>query len=63
MRQSLKIHSSQNVTGLGDILLGDGSQQKTSTTGINQYLTNAPPTTNWPAGHAPSSPSIRLIFP
>ncbi|MGA2540233.1 MAG: hypothetical protein ABSG78_01590 [Verrucomicrobiota bacterium] len=27
------------------------------------WLSHAEPTTNWPAGHVPVSPSIRLVFP
>jgi hypothetical protein len=61
---SLKIHSAGNPAGLGDLLLADGSQQKADSAGFNQtYLSNSVPTTNWPAGHAPATPSIRLIFP
>jgi hypothetical protein len=26
-------------------------------------LRNAIPTTNWPVGHVPATPSIRLVFP
>jgi type II secretory pathway pseudopilin PulG len=61
---SLKMHSAGNSSGAGNILLGDGSAQQGSTVALNQiYLRNAPPTTNWPAGHVPASPSIRLVFP
>jgi hypothetical protein len=27
------------------------------------WLRKADPTTNWPAGHIPAVPSIRLVFP
>jgi type II secretory pathway pseudopilin PulG len=61
---SLKIHSDGNTNGAGDILLGDGSGQMVSTATLNQtWLRNADPTTNWPAGHIPATPSIRLVFP
>jgi hypothetical protein len=61
---SLKIHSAGGTAGAGNILLGDGSAQQASSVSLRQYwLTNANPTTNWPVGHVPSSPSIRLVFP
>jgi hypothetical protein len=61
---SLKIHSAANASGAGNILLGDGSVQQVSTASFNQqWLPNADPTTNWPAGHVPANPSIRLVFP
>jgi hypothetical protein len=61
---SLKMHSRANASGAGSILLGDGSAQLVSTASFNQqWLPNANPTTNWPAGHVPANPSIRLVFP
>jgi hypothetical protein len=61
---SLKMHSAGNPPGVGNILLGDGSVQSLSTAEFNQnWLRNTSPTTNWPAGHFPATPSIRLIFP
>jgi hypothetical protein len=61
---SLKIHSAGNSAGAGNILLGDGSAQQVSTLSFRaNWLRNADPTTNWPAGHVPSSPSIRVLFP
>lgn len=61
---SLKMHSAGNSAGAGNFLLGDGSGQQASSTSFNQnWLRNATPTINWPAGHVPSSPSIRLVFP
>jgi competence protein ComGC len=61
---SLKMHSAGNTAGSGNILLGDGSAQQVSTKAFNQtWLRNAPATTNWPAGHVPATPSIRLVFP
>jgi len=61
---SLKMHSAGNASGYGNILLGDGSAQMTSSAAfIQTWLSRANPTTNWPAGHVPSSPSIRLVFP
>jgi type II secretory pathway pseudopilin PulG len=61
---SLKMHSGGNTTGAGNILLGDGSAQEVSSGSFNRiWLPNAAPTTNWPAGHVPATPSIRLVFP
>jgi len=60
---SSKMHFTAKSGGVGNILFGDGHVQKTSNTGPMSWLRNAPPTTNWPAGHVPSSPSIRLVFP
>ncbi|MGD0412025.1 MAG: type II secretion system protein [Verrucomicrobiota bacterium] len=61
---SLKMHSFGNPAGAGNSLLGDGSAQQVSTAALNKkWLRNATPTTNWPAGHVPASPSIRLVFP
>jgi hypothetical protein len=61
---SLKMHSRGNFDGAGNILLGDGSVQEVST---SSFQTNWQPvaglTTNWPAGHVPSSPSFRVLFP
>ena len=42
----------------------NGSIQQTSSAGFRQNLQPFfDPTTNWPAGHVPSSPSIRVLFP
>jgi hypothetical protein len=61
---SLKMHSAGNATGAGNIILGDGSGQQTTTSDLNQtWLRNSDPTTTWPAGHLPVSPSIRFVFP
>ena len=61
---SLKIHSGGNPQGSGNILMGDGSGQQMSSASFNQnWLRNAQGTNNWPAGHIPATPSIRLIFP
>jgi type II secretory pathway pseudopilin PulG len=61
---SLKMHSAGNTAGAGNILLGDGSAQQVSSAVFRQKgQPFAAPTTNWPAGHAPATPSIRLIFP
>ena len=61
---SLKMHSNGKPAGAGSILLADGSVQQVSTASFNKnFLRNAPPTTNWPAGHVPATPSIRLVFP
>jgi hypothetical protein len=59
-----KIHSGTDSRGLGNILLGDGSGQMTSSATFRKdWLSHADPTTNWPVGHIPASPSIRLVFP
>jgi hypothetical protein len=61
---SLKMQSLGTAAGAGNILLGDGSaQQVTSACFRRNWLCNANPTTNWPVGHVPSSPSIRVLFP
>jgi hypothetical protein len=61
---SLKMHSAGKTAGAGNILLGDGSAQQVSSGAFNHtWLPNATPTTNWPAGHVPATPSIRLVFP
>jgi hypothetical protein len=62
---SLKMHSFGNPSGAGTILLSDGSSQfVTSSRSFRQnWQPRAGETTNWPAGHAPASPSIRLVFP
>ena len=47
-----------------NILLGDGSGQQISSAGFNKdWLRNATATTNWPVGHVPATPSIRLVLP
>jgi competence protein ComGC len=61
---SLKVHSAGYTLGAGNILLGDGSGQQVSTATLNKnWLCNARDSGNWPAGHVPASPSIRLVFP
>jgi type II secretory pathway pseudopilin PulG len=61
---SLKIHSKGNSAGAGNILLSDGSvQQVTSGNLRSNWQPCFGQTTNWPAGHVPSSPSIRVLFP
>jgi hypothetical protein len=61
---SLKMHSLGKSAGAGNILLGDGSAQQCTTAGFcSTWLSHANPTTNWPVGHVPSSPSIRVLFP
>jgi hypothetical protein len=45
-------------------LFGDGSAQQVTTASFRKnWLSHADPTTNWPAGHVPASPSILLVFP
>jgi len=61
---SLKMHSAGNTAGAGNVLLGDGSVMPVSSRIFSlNLLSNSPPTTNWPVGHVPSVPSIRLVFP
>jgi len=61
---SLKIHSIGNPGGAGNILLGDGSSQQVTSASLRQnWQPNFDPATNWPAGHVPLSPSIRVLFP
>ena len=61
---SLKMHSAGKTAGAGNILLSDGSVQQVSSASLNKnWLPNAVPTTNWPVGHVPATPSIRLVFP
>jgi len=61
---SLEMHSAGKPAGAANILLGDASAQQVSTASFNKdSLRNAPPTTNWPAGHVPATPSIRAVFP
>jgi type II secretory pathway pseudopilin PulG len=61
---SLKMHSAGNTAGSGNILLGDGSGQQTSSASFNQnWLRYAQGTNNWPDGRVPAVPSIRLVFP
>jgi type II secretory pathway pseudopilin PulG len=61
---SLKMHSAGSTAGAGNILLGDGSAQQVTSAGFRQnWQPSAGVTTNWPAGHVPSSPSFRVIFP
>ncbi len=61
---SLKMHSVGRSEGAGNILLGDGSVQQVGTLLLRtNWQPHFNPTTNWPAGYAPSSPSIRVLFP
>jgi competence protein ComGC len=61
---SLKMHSRGNSEGAGNILLGDGSAQETTSAGFRQnWQPNASGNTNWPLAPVPSSASFRLIFP
>jgi competence protein ComGC len=61
---SLKLHSRGTSAGAGNILMADESvQQITSASFRSNCQPNAGQTTNWPVGHAPASPSIRVLFP
>jgi hypothetical protein len=60
----VKMHSANFGAGAGNILLGDGGGQQTTSAGFRtNWLINAQSPAIWPAGHIPSSPSIRLVFP
>jgi competence protein ComGC len=60
---SLKMHT-RSTNYCGNFLLGDGSaQQVTSESFRRNWQPNFAPTTNWPIGHVPSSPSVRVLFP
>ena len=60
---SREMHS-LNTNGEGNILLADGSVETCNSARFRQNIQpNFEPTTNWPAGHAPSSPSIHVLFP
>jgi len=62
---SLKMHSFGNAQGAGTVLFSDGSYQKSASS--RDFRRNVQPfagrTTDWPAGHVPASPSVRLVFP
>ena len=61
---SLKMHSDGKTAGAGNILLGDGSAWQCSSASLRtNLLIKADPTTDWPVGHVPATPSIRLVFP
>jgi competence protein ComGC len=61
---SLKMHSHGSRAGAGNILLGDGSAQQVSSAEFRgNWQPFAGQTTNWPAGHVPASPSVRVVFP
>lgn len=60
---SRKMHS-LDTNGEGNVLLADGSVETCSSARFRQNIQpHFAPITNWPAGHAPSSPSIRILFP
>ncbi len=61
---SLRMHSGGNSAGAGNILLGDGSAQQVSSGSLRlNWQPHFQPTTNWPTGRIPPSPSIRVLFP
>ena len=61
---SLKMHSAGKSAGVGNILLGDGrSEQTTSASFRTSFLSHDDSINNWPVGHVPAAPSIRLVFP
>jgi prepilin-type processing-associated H-X9-DG protein len=60
---SREMHS-LNTNGGGNILLADGSVEQCNSARFRQkFQPGFEPTTNWPTRHAPSSPSIRVLFP
>jgi prepilin-type N-terminal cleavage/methylation domain-containing protein len=59
---TLQMHSAQNATGAGDLMLGDGSQQKSSTAVLNQFLVNAVPD-NGNGGSGTGGTTTYLDFP
>ena len=61
---SLKMHSEGRTTTVGNILLGDGSSQQVSSDNLRvNCQPDFNPTTNWPVGHVPPQPSVRVLFP
>jgi prepilin-type N-terminal cleavage/methylation domain-containing protein len=61
---SVKMHSLGCAACEGNILLGDTSAQQVSGGRfLRNWLSHADPTTEWPAGHIPADPSIRVVFP
>jgi type II secretory pathway pseudopilin PulG len=66
------LNGTNSTNSGGSILFGDLHVEWTSSDNsinepgvlhIQQWLSNTPPTTNWPAGRFPATPSIRLVFP
>jgi len=66
---SMGMHSAGNVSGAGDILLGDGSGQQVSSSAFRQqWLVNAVDSGNWPTSGSwlpanLAAASARLCFP
>jgi len=62
---SLKVHSSGNIAGAGNIMLGDGSSQQTTSASLRKtWLANAEDAGYFDAlGGTSSSGDIHLIFP
>ncbi len=61
---SLRMHSGGDSAGAGNILMGDGSAQQVSSGSLRvNWQPHFEPTTNWPTGRIPLSPSIRVLFP
>jgi competence protein ComGC len=62
---SLKMHRwPGKKEGWGNIILADGSILQVNTRELySSSLSQAPPTSIWPLGHVPPSPSIRILFP
>ncbi|HXR05961.1 MAG TPA: hypothetical protein VN765_01445 [Candidatus Acidoferrum sp.] len=61
---SLKMHSAGKSAGVGNILMGDGRSEQTSSASFRtNFLSHDDSIANWPVGHVPAAPSIRLVFP
>ena len=60
---SAKLHSAGNLAGSGNILLGDGSVQQVTSSGLKvNWVKNATDNGNWD-GSPPQPNAIRLVFP
>jgi competence protein ComGC len=61
---TLRTNGPKSTYSGGNMLFGDMHVEWTTTDSLSQQsLPNTPPTTNWPSGHFPATPSIRLVFP
>ncbi len=60
---SLKMHSRGNAAGWGNIILGDGSAQQTTSGHLSQYWFKEALAQEHDRNKATNSPGLRLIFP
>ena len=62
---SAKLHSANSTAGAGNILLGDGSGQQTSSTAYDKYLNTAQDTGNFVNGQTTytTTNNARYLFP